>query len=255
MKRIFDQWFKTRGWKPFPFQRAVWRHYAAGQEGLIHAATGTGKTYAAWLAALHEPPGDKLRVLWITPLRALAGDTLESLRAPVVDLQLGWRVEARTGDTPTSVRQKQLRKMPHALITTPESLSLLLSYEETRASFSGLRMVVVDEWHEQLGSKRGVQTELALARLRAWTPSVRTWGLSATIGNLDEALRVLLGRNPGVIVEGRQPKRIQDRLSVARTHGSISLGRASGCKPAATGGGRTAAGPNVAGVYQHSVTS
>ena len=206
-----QHWFTKRGWKPFAFQKEVWRHYAAGRQGLIHAATGTGKTYAAWMAALQEPPGDKLRVLWITPLRALAADTLESLRAPVADLQLEWRVEARTGDTPTSIRQKQRRNMPHALITTPESLSLLLSYDDAQAMFEGLRMVVVDEWHEQLGSKRGVQTELALARLRSWAPSMCTWGLSATIGNLDQALQVLLGANGanGVIVEGKQPKRIQ----------------------------------------------
>jgi ATP-dependent Lhr-like helicase len=214
MKVNAGSWFAGRGWKPFAFQKAVWKHHAEGRQGLIHAATGTGKTYAAWFAALQEPagapPGSKLRVLWITPLRALAGDTLASLREPVADLGLGWTVEARTGDTPTAMRRRQQLRSPNALVTTPESLSLLLSYEDARERFSGLRMVVVDEWHEQLGTKRGVQTELALARLRGWTPGMRTWGLSATIGNLHEALRVLLGSeaSSGVIVEGRQPKKI-----------------------------------------------
>ncbi len=214
MKQAFTAWFARRDWKPFPFQRAVWRHYAAGREGLIHAATGTGKTYAAWLAALREdpnPPADQLRVLWITPLRALAADTLEALRKPVEDLKLSWRVEARTGDTPASMKDKQRRKMPNALITTPESLSLLLSYEDTLPLFDGLRMVVADEWHDQMGTKRGVQTELALARVRTRAPGVRTWGLSATIGNLDEAKRVLLGphRTEGVIVQGCEPKSVK----------------------------------------------
>jgi ATP-dependent Lhr-like helicase len=206
------RWFDERGWKPFAFQRAVWKNHREGRQGLIHAATGTGKTYAAWFAALQGmPPGDQLRVLWITPLRALAADTLASLREPVADLKLDWTVEARTGDTPTAARRKQQLRSPNALVTTPESLSVMLSYEDARVRFSGLRMVVVDEWHEQLGSKRGVQTELALARLRGWAPGMRTWGLSATIGNLDEALRVLLGSEAksGVIVEGRQPKKIR----------------------------------------------
>jgi ATP-dependent Lhr-like helicase len=206
------RWFDERGWKPFVFQRAVWKNHREGRQGLIHAATGTGKTYAAWFAALQgAPPGDQLRVLWIIPLRALAADTLASLREPVADLKLDWTVEARTGDTPTAARRKQQLRSPNALVTTPESLSMMLSYEDARVRFSGLRMVVVDEWHEQLGSKRGVQTELALARLRGWAPGMRTWGLSATIGNLDEALRVLLGSEAesGVIVEGRQPKKIR----------------------------------------------
>jgi ATP-dependent helicase Lhr and Lhr-like helicase len=210
MKPNFEPWFQQHGWRSFPFQRAVWRHHAAGRQGLIHAATGTGKTYAAWFAALQAKPGPKLSTLWITPLRALAADTLTSLRQPVDDLKLGWKIEARTGDTPSSLRQRQRLRMPNALVTTPESLSLLLSYEDARDTFSHLTTVIVDEWHEQLGTKRGVQTELALARLRHWCPTLQTWGLSATIGNLQQALEVLLGSHSsqGVIVEGRQPKKI-----------------------------------------------
>src|SRR5687767_8588135 len=194
-----EAWFAARGWEPFGFQREVWRAYLAGESGLIHAATGTGKTYAAWLGALLDwmaanpdakstakaPP---LRVLWITPLRALAADTEEALRQPLADLGLPWTLESRTGDTSAATRSRQRTRLPTALVTTPESLALLLTRDDARPLFAELQAVVIDEWHELMGSKRGVQTELALARLRAWRPGLRTWGLSATIGNLQDAL-------------------------------------------------------------------
>lgn len=225
-------WFAQRGWQPFEFQREVWEAYLRGESGLIHAATGTGKTYAAWLGPLlewiHEderrttndqgvlspdvrsrakqeprsssvvrrssaPP---LRVLWITPLRALAADTAAALRAPIDDLGLPWTLETRTGDTSSTIKARQRKRLPTALITTPESLSLLLSQPDSAALFADLRAVIVDEWHELLASKRGVQTELALARLRTWRPGLRTWGLSATLGNLEIALAALVGAEP-----------------------------------------------------------
>ena len=200
-------WFHAQGWSPFAFQHEVWEAYRAGESGLIHAPTGTGKTYAVWLGALmawtaqHPPPytatkrshSVPLQVLWITPLRALASDTADSLLAPVTALNLPWTVETRTGDTSSTARARQRQRLPSALITTPESLSLLLTYDDAEARFAGLKLVVVDEWHELMGSKRGVQTELALARLRRWCPDARVWGLSATIGNLDTAMRALLG--------------------------------------------------------------
>ena len=222
-----DAWFAARGWTPFPFQRAAWAAYLAGESGLIHAATGTGKTYAAWFGPVAEalshgdagPPG--LRVLWITPLRALAADTAAALQAPLASLGLPWRVETRTGDTSAAIRARQRRQLPEALVTTPESLSLLLARDDAAALCAGLRCVVVDEWHELLASKRGVQVELALARLRRWRPALRTWGLSATLGNLDCALATLLGnwvvrgpepapapRAPGRLIEGEQPRTI-----------------------------------------------
>ncbi len=181
---------------------------------MIHAATGTGKTYAAWLGPLQEwmdgdgeanPP---LRVLWITPLRALVADTEQSLRAPLRDLNIPWRMEARTGDTKASLRAKQEKRLPTALVTTPESLALLLAREDACEHFSHLHMVVVDEWHELMGTKRGVLTELELARLRKWNPEMRTWGLSATLGNLQTAAATLLGMNaaPPRIVRGVVPK-------------------------------------------------
>ena len=195
-------WFKRQGWKPFPFQLEAWAAYEAGESGLVHAPTGLGKTYAVWGGPLLEwlaednhsqTKTEPLRVLWLTPLRALANDTAESLRAPLTALGLPWTVGLRTGDTTTAARQKQRERFPTALITTPESLSLLLTHADTRQKFSTLRCVIVDEWHELLGSKRGVQTELCLARLRYWLPELRVWGLSATLGNLRQALEVLLG--------------------------------------------------------------
>jgi ATP-dependent Lhr-like helicase len=230
-----DEWFTSRGWSPFAFQREVWRAYAGGESGLVHAATGTGKTLAAWGAALGEwldeeshmrpsaagePRGPRvrrdrapgLRVLWITPLRALAADTEEALRLPLDDIGIPWTLESRTGDTTAAVRARQSRRLPTALITTPESLSLLLTREDVADVFGDLRLVVVDEWHELMGTKRGVQVELALARLRAMQPSLRVWGLSATIGNLEDGLGALLGcganRRPSRIVRGVDPKQV-----------------------------------------------
>ncbi len=241
-----DAWFERRGWSPFAFQREVWAAYLAGESGLIHAATGTGKTYAAWLGPLlewmetHEPDprpwrrtrraaAPPLRVLWLTPLRALAADTEAALRAPLAGLGLPWTLERRTGDTSASVRDRQREKLPTALVTTPESLSLLLSRPDARELFADLACVVVDEWHELLGSKRGVQTELALARLRRFRPALRTWGLSATLGNLDAALAALLGveRRRAGWSRGAAPKEIRDRLADPADGSSGSRGPAT----------------------------
>ena len=218
-------WFERRGWHVFDFQRTVWQAYLGGQSGLIHAPTGTGKTLAAWwgpLLAWHAA-GDSQAprgraVLWITPLRALAADSEQSLLAPIRELGLPWTVERRTGDVSSYAKQRQLKRPPNAMITTPESLSLLLSQQNAREYFSQLEAVIVDEWHELLASKRGVQTELCLARLRAWRtnsgPALRTWGLSATLGNLDTAMTVLMGVQPdgsprgGRLVQGLLPKAI-----------------------------------------------
>ncbi len=188
-----------RGWPVFAFQQQAWQAWAAGESGLIHAPTGSGKTLAAWGGpvndAIANPPGAGLAYLWITPLRALAVDTAANLDQALAATGMDWRVGLRTGDTPASQRQKLLKRPPPALVTTPESLSLMLSYADSAQRMSRLRGVVVDEWHELLGSKRGVLLELALARLRALNPKLRLWGLSATLGNLDQASRVLLGPN------------------------------------------------------------
>jgi len=214
-----DDWFAARGWTVFPFQRAVWEAALAGESGMLHATTGSGKTYAVWFAALLRamaapPRKDKrktagLRVLWLTPMRALAADTLRALSDSTAGLLPGWTIDARTGDTSSAARARQAKRLPEALVTTPESLSLMLSKADAQEQFSLLDMVIVDEWHELMGNKRGVQAQLALARLRNWNPGLVVWGLSATLGNLQRAREVLLGPDtPGTIVEGSLRKEI-----------------------------------------------
>lgn len=157
-----------------------------------------------------QPP--PLKVLWITPLRALASDTENSLRAPILALKLPWRLESRTGDSKASLKARQLKRLPTAMVTTPESLSLMLTHQALLEQFAELEAVIVDEWHELLGTKRGVQTELALARLRKLNPALRVWGVSATLGNLEQALRSLVGTRPineACIVEGYTKKRLK----------------------------------------------
>ena len=210
-------WFDERGWRLFEFQREARDAYLAGESGLIHSPTGSGKSLAAWLGPLAEAaaagwPDGGPRVLWITPLRALAADTRENLAEAAAALGGSWRVEVRTGDTAQSVRARQRRRPPEALITTPESLSVLMSYADGASWFRRLACVVVDEWHELLGTKRGVQLELCLARLRSIAPGLRTWGLSATLANLADARDVLLGPGmAGRLVRGQAPKTVRIR--------------------------------------------
>ena len=216
-QKSVKEWFASRGWKAFPFQKEVWKAALAGQSGLLHANTGAGKTYAVWLAALQRGALSKgrmsgLRVLWITPMRALAADTQRALEESAAALAPGWTVGARTGDTGSAERARQSRSWPSTLITTPESLSLLLSHAAAFEQFKHLDMIIIDEWHELMGSKRGVQVQLALARLRHWRPELVIWGVSATMGDLDLARQVLLGEvdedRPGVLVEGDTKKKI-----------------------------------------------
>jgi len=212
--RDIEAWYARRGWTVFDFQRACWDAYGRGESGLIHAPTGCGKTLAAWLGPLLEAEGadEPIRVLWITPMRALAADTTANLQAACEALEVPWKVECRTGDTSSGARAKQRKRLPQCLVTTPESASLLLSYADLIPQWRGIRAVVVDEWHELLATKRGVQTELVIARLRALAPGLRVWGLSATLGNLDEALAALLGTsNPLPPGEGGAQRRVRAR--------------------------------------------
>ncbi|AZF57180.1 ligase-associated DNA damage response DEXH box helicase [Pseudomonas sp. R11-23-07] len=215
------QWFATRGWRAFAFQKEVWKAVKDGQSGLLHASTGAGKTYALWFAALNrfaitrppatgkrKAPAEPLTVLWITPMRALAADTARALEAPLGALQIPWSVGLRTGDTSSGERARQTRRQPTALITTPESLTLMLARADSEVSLAHLRMVVVDEWHELIGNKRGVQLQLALARLRRWHPDLLVWGISATLGNQAHALDVLVPQGGGVNVQGQSPKQL-----------------------------------------------
>lgn len=185
-----------RGWKPWAFQQNSWDAYASGESGLINVPTGAGKTYAAYLgplADLLDNPADGLAILFITPLRAVSRDIELALKLPVHELGAKVTIGSRTGDTKASIRAKQREKLPNILVTTPESLTLLLTSDHGRELFASLRAVIVDEWHELLTSKRGTQVELALAHLRTWSPTLRTWALSATIANIDEAARAAVG--------------------------------------------------------------
>ncbi|HEX7889652.1 MAG TPA: ligase-associated DNA damage response DEXH box helicase [Ramlibacter sp.] len=211
------QWLQQRGWQPFLFQQEVWQAVAEGRSGMLHATTGSGKTYAVWLGMLdallqRHPPGrgaEPLRVVWLTPMRALASDTAKALAAPLRELAPNWTIGLRTGDTPSAERARQDRRMPTVLVTTPESLTLMLTREPAREELAGVEYVVIDEWHELIGSKRGVQAQLALARLRRFHPGLVSWGLSATLGNLEDAMRVLCGPAPEPaprLVQGRIDK-------------------------------------------------
>lgn len=208
-------WLEERGWAPFPFQTEVWQAMAQGDSGLLHATTGSGKTYAVWLGALQAlkdtkpAPGTRgappLTALWITPMRALASDTLTSLQAPMPALAPTWTIDQRTGDTSSAARARQAKRLPTALVTTPESLSLLLTQPDASRQLGSVQLVVVDEWHELIANKRGVQVQLALARLKRWNPGLMVWGLSATLGNLPDARDTLTGPT-GRIVQGQLPK-------------------------------------------------
>jgi len=211
-----DAWFKQKGWRAFAFQRRVWRAMAQGQWGLLHASTGSGKTLATWFGALARcaaqqalEPG-ALRVLWITPMRALAADTTATLQATGKDFVPDWHIEMRTSDTTSAVRARQGKHLPETLVTTPESLSLLLASTDAHARLKSVTVVIVDEWHELLGSKRGVQVQLALARLNRWQPQVIVWGMSATLGNLDHARDALTWAHgaDAVLVSDDKPKAV-----------------------------------------------
>ena len=198
-----------RGWTPFEFQLNAWNAYLAGHSGLVHAPTGSGKTLAVFGGPLIEGLAHNLTerpkparaktspftILWLTPLRALANDTTHALTAAALELGLPWSVELRTSDTSSSIRKRQKERLPTVLVTTPESLSLQLSYPDSLERMSTLRCVIVDEWHELMSTKRGVQLELGLSRLRRLNPQLRVWGLSATLGNLQESLDVLMGHD------------------------------------------------------------
>ncbi|MFM1811532.1 MAG: hypothetical protein RLZZ336_470, partial [Cyanobacteriota bacterium] len=207
-----EAWFSQQGWQPMGFQRESWNAYLDGDSGLIQVPTGSGKTYAAVMGPIAEllaegkPAG--LRLLVITPLRALSRDLALAIEAPIS--AMGWplRVGIRNGDTSSTERTKQLRTPPQILITTPESLSVLLSNPKAPELFGQLQAVVLDEWHELMGSKRGVQAELCLSWLRRLRPQLRTWAISATIGNLNEAAQAAVGVD-------RSPSPGQPRLITA----------------------------------------
>lgn len=215
-------WFQEQGWNPFPFQLECWERCRSGYSGLLNAPTGSGKTYALLLPLLMEEivrkeqgklsknPG--LKAIWITPIRALSREILQAGTRAISGLGLDWKIGVRTGDTKTAERRKMMQSPPDILVTTPESLHLILATRGYPRFFQSLETLIVDEWHEILGTKRGVQMELALSRLRGLRPKLKTWGISATIGNLKEAKDVLLGprfSGNAVLVQATNHKRIE----------------------------------------------
>jgi ATP-dependent Lhr-like helicase len=227
-----ERWFDSLGRVPHDFQRECWRLDREGRSGLVCVPTGAGKTYAAFGGALAELidarhgfaslPGEavaSLRVVYVSPLRAVARDLELALRKPIEEMGLAITVGSRTGDTDSSERARQRERPPEVLVTTPESLSLLLTRPDAAAILSGVRTAIVDEWHELLTSKRGVQVELALARLRRFAPGMRTWALSATVGKIERAAVAAVGTRsptPPAIVKSSLSREIRVRSLVPR---------------------------------------
>ena len=226
-----NRWFSEHKWKPFPFQIQTWNLFLQGKSGLLNAPTGSGKTYALWIPVVMEllelqnfdlnktPTG--LQVIWITPLRALAKDIQKALLNFSGYFKLQWQIEIRTGDTTSSQRARQLQKAPTCLITTPESLHILFSQKKSVQFFKHTKAIIVDEWHELMGTKRGIQTELALSHIKTLSKhQPKIWGISATIGNLEEAAEVLLGpmhSEEPVIIKAEIDKKTKIEHSVSQS--------------------------------------
>ena len=207
------RWMAGQSWTPAAFQVDAWQALADGQQGIVNAPTGSGKTYSLLLPFLLQARAEKkgVRLIWITPIRALAKEILQSAERVIHSAGLRCEVAIRTGDTLQKDKSNLLKSPPDVLITTPESLHLLLARKGCAAYFEHLELIVADEWHELMGSKRGVMMELALSRLRYHAPRLRTWGISATIGNMEQAMEVLLGTGlwrDGVLIRSSSVKHI-----------------------------------------------
>jgi len=214
LKDKVENYYSTNNWQQAAFQKQTLNKCLAGKSGLVNAPTGSGKTNALLMPILMEGIRQNhtkgLFAIWITPLRALAKE-IELATQRLIDFyNLDWKVAQRSGDTSQADRQKIYKSPPQILITTPESLHLILAKKDNSKFFKNLNYLVVDEWHELIGSKRGVMIELALSRLRTVCPKLKTWGISATIGNLDQAMEVLLGSEyqNGVFLKAAIKKKI-----------------------------------------------
>ena len=208
-------WFRIKGWTPQAFQEQTWHAHLSGASGLIQVPTGSGKTYAAVMAPIAQMLAQSeakagIQLLYVTALRALSRDLALALEEPIETMGWPLRVGIRNGDTSTNDRAKQLKTPPQILITTPESLCVLLAGKHAQRLFGALKTVILDEWHELIGSKRGTQTELALSWLRQANPTLQTWAISATIGNLDSAARHALGMDSKpVLITGGAPRSLE----------------------------------------------
>lgn len=215
------EYFRKKGWKPFPFQIQAWQDFLDGKSGLLNAPTGSGKTFALWFPALLEyiqhhpdtwqkPQNNGIQLIWVTPLRALAQDLQKAMQEVCEVIGLPWQVAVRNGDTDAKTRTAMKKRPPECLITTPETLHILISQKDHKGLFQSLSAVVVDEWHELVGNKRGVQVQLALEYMQSINPNrFKRWAVSATIGNLNQAAQTLLGSQlPVHIVKAKVDKEI-----------------------------------------------
>ena len=223
---IAEDYFQQQGWTAFPFQKQTWDVFITGKNGLLNAPTGSGKTYALWVAIvlnyIKSNPDYKtknkkgLKAIWITPLRSLSQEIAQTSQKFVDGIGLPFTVGIRSGDTSTKERAAQKKSLPDLLITTPESLHLLLATKDHVKLFQDCNAIIIDEWHELLGTKRGVQMELGLSRLAGINNNLRIWGISATIGNLEQARQVLLGVDSSrfresVLIKANLKKKIEVR--------------------------------------------
>ncbi|MBL0882382.1 MAG: ligase-associated DNA damage response DEXH box helicase [Chitinophagaceae bacterium] len=224
--KVVTDWLSSKGYSPFAFQAETWEHIFQHHSGLVNAPTGCGKTFSVFLGAviqfINQHPEtfrsskkNGLQLLWVTPLRALAKDIGRAMEEAIHEIGISWQVGIRNGDTDTSERQKQKRNMPEVLIITPESLHLLLAQKGYPETFKSLSIIAIDEWHELMGGKRGILVELAVSRLVALSKKQGThlsiWGISATIGNLEQAMEVLLyaSKKKGHIIKANIHKPIE----------------------------------------------
>ncbi|WP_194976676.1 ligase-associated DNA damage response DEXH box helicase [Aquiflexum lacus] len=221
IREIAFNYFSDKGWKPFEFQVQTWKDYLTGKSGLLNAPTGSGKTFALWFPVIldyirnhpndwRKPQKSGMQLIWVTPLRALAQDIQKAMQEVCDEIGLPWKVAVRNGDTDSKTRQSQFKNPPECLVTTPETLHILLAQKNNSLIFQNLKGIVIDEWHELIGNKRGVQVQLALSYIQKLLHNpIRIWGISATIGNLEEAASILLGENiPVHIVRSEIKKNI-----------------------------------------------
>jgi ATP-dependent Lhr-like helicase len=205
---VITDWFTARGWQPRRHQIEMVEAAREGRDALLIAVTGAGKTLAGFLPVLADliaRPGEGLRCLYVSPLKALAVDVQRNLIAPVEEMGLDIRIETRTGDTPYERKARQRARPPQILLTTPESLSLLLSYPEAAQLFAGLETVIVDEVHAFAPTKRGDLLSLSLARLQTFAPGLRRVALSATVSDVEGYRRWLApigGADRVALIEG-----------------------------------------------------
>ncbi|EPX80779.1 ligase-associated DNA damage response DEXH box helicase [Litoreibacter arenae] len=239
-------WFTSRGWAIHPHQQDM-LDAAQSPSTLLIAPTGGGKTMAGFLpslAELHTAPRDGLHTLYISPLKALAADIKRNLRTPVEEIGLDIRIEDRSGDTSYTQKRRQRAAPPHILLTTPESLALLLSYEDAPRIFAGLQRVIVDEIHALADSKRGVQLVLGLSRLQSLAPDLRRVGLSATVED-PKAIAAFLAHHP-------QPTKIIN--ADPGPDPDITMLQTEEAPPWSGGGGRYAIPAVLEQVKQHNTT-